>query len=69
MTVYSVYLNRFNEITFYNSWDKARNALWEEYEETYYEEDSVEQRHGAAMQLAREGSIDEVGEIRTILVH
>ena len=69
MTVYSVYLNRFNEIMLYSTWDKARNALWEEYEKTYYEEDSVEIRHGAAMQLAREGSIDEVGDIRTILVH
>ena len=68
MEIYEVRFAGKGDSEYYSSLDKAQKRLWEEYEDTYYEEDDNEERYGAHYTLTHENYIDSVGEIYEIEV-
>lgn len=67
MEIYKVVVNS-GEPEYYGSLERAQKRLWEEYKDTYYEEDNDEERDGAYYSLTHENYIDGVGEIYEIEV-
>ena len=68
MEIYEVRFAGKGDSEYYSSLDKALTKLWEEYKDTYFENEDDEEREGAYYSLTHESCIDGVGEIYEIEV-